>query len=108
MTIKKNKSIVSYLSLITLLASANVFAEGNRYDLPRDYHSEISAASAYILTNHNQGNVSKNSFANAVLIDVRTVEEYGAGHPPKSMNIPFPHIHARPNKSDYIGQDPIQ
>ena len=108
MHFNKIKSIVSCLSLITLCASLNVHAEGNRYSLPRAYHSEISSANAYILTNYNQGNVSKSEFANTVLIDVRTVEEYGAGHPANSYNIPFPHIHARPNKSDYIGQNSEQ
>ena len=104
----KTIALVSSLSLVTLFTSINVQADGNRYDLPRNYNSEISAAKAYILTNHNKGNVEKADFANAVLIDVRTVKEYGAGHPPKSSNIPFPHIHSRPNKSDYIGQNPEQ
>jgi rhodanese-related sulfurtransferase len=103
------KSLVKGCALLTLTASMNVYAEGNRYDLPRNYHSEISAAKAYILTNHDQGNVGRSDFSNAVIIDVRTVEEYGAGHAPKSYNIPFPHIHSRPNHSDiYIPQDPMQ
>jgi len=104
----KMKSLLKGCVLVAVTASLNVYAEGNRYDLPRNYHSEISAAKAYILTNHNQGNVGESEFANAVIIDVRTVEEYGAGHAPKSSNIPFPHIHSRPNKSDYIGQNPEQ
>lgn len=111
----KLKSLIKGCALLALTASMNVYAEGNRYDLPRNYHSEISAAKAYILTNHDKGNVGKSDFANAVLIDVRTVEEYGAGHPPKSSNIPFPHIHNRhaanpdhPEHSTYIGQDPEQ
>lgn len=104
----KINTLISGFTLLALTTSINVYADGNRYDLPRDYHSEVSAATAYILTNHNKGNVGKADFANAVIIDVRTVEEYGAGHPPKSSNIPFPHIHARPNKDNYIGQDPAQ
>jgi len=109
------KSLVKGCALLTLTASMNVYAEGNRYDLPRDYHSEISAAKAYILTNHDKGNKGKSEFSNAVLIDVRTVEEYGAGHPPKSSNIPFPHIHNRhaanpehPEHDTYIGQSDEQ
>jgi rhodanese-related sulfurtransferase len=103
------RSFVKGCALLVLAASMNVYAEGNRYDLPRNYHSEISAAKAYILSNHNLGNVAKSDFANAVIIDVRTVEEYGAGHAPKSYNIPFPHIHSRPNYPDiYIPQDPVQ
>ena len=50
------KSLVKGCALLTLTASMNVYAEGNRYDLPRYYHSEISAAKAYILTNHDKGN----------------------------------------------------
>ena len=104
----KIKTLISGCALLALTTSINVYAEGNRYDLPRNYHSEVSAAKAYILTNHNKGNVGKSDFANAVIIDVRTVEEYGAGHPPKSTNIPFPHIHSRPYDPDnYIGQDPV-
>ncbi|MDH5369631.1 MAG: hypothetical protein OEW99_06380, partial [Gammaproteobacteria bacterium] len=34
--------------------------------------------------------------------------EYGAGHPDKSLNIPFPHIHSRPNREGYVGQNPEQ
>ena len=104
----KIKAWLKGYTILALITSFNVYAEGNRYDLPRNYHSEISAAKAYILTNHDKGNVEKSEFANAVIIDVRTVEEYAAGHPPKSYNIPFPHIQSRPNRPDYIGQDPVQ
>ncbi|NOQ80574.1 MAG: hypothetical protein GQ546_14380 [Gammaproteobacteria bacterium] len=104
----KIKSLFKGCAILAISASINVYAEGNRYDLPRNYHSDISAAKAYILTNHDEGNVGKNDFANAVIIDVRTVEEYGAGHPSRSYNIPFPHIQSRPNKPDYISQEPEQ
>lgn len=104
----KVRNLMKGITLVVLTIPLNIYADGNRYDLPRNYHSEVSAAKAYILTNHNRGNVGKSDFANSVIIDVRTVEEYGAGHPPKSANIPFPHIHARPNKPNYIGQDPVQ
>lgn len=103
----KIKSLMRGCALVALSVSLNAYAEGNRYDLPRDYHSEISAAKAYLLTHINQGNVGDSEFSNAVLIDVRTVEEYAGGHPPKSYNIPFPHIQSRPNRPDYIGQDPV-
>ena len=103
------KSLIKGCTLIALTASLNVYAEGNRYDLPRNYHSEVSAAKAYILTNHDRGNVGESEFANAVIIDVRTVEEYGAGHARKSYNIPFPHIHSRPYDPDnYIPQSSEQ
>ena len=106
---KLKKTLLQGCAVLALASSINVYAEGNRYDLPRNYHSEISAAKAYMLTNHDKGNVGKSGFANAVIIDVRTLEEYGAGHPPKSYNIPFPHIHSRPNHPEiYIAQDPGQ
>lgn len=111
----KLNALIKGSALVALAASLNVYAEGNRYDLPRDYHSEISAAKAYVLTNHDKGNKGKSEFANAVLIDVRTVEEYGEGHPPKSSNIPYPHIHNRhaanpehPEHDTYIGQSDEQ
>lgn len=66
-----------------LLASANsVFAEGSRYDLPRSYQSEISSAKAYLQMKTEE----------AVLVDVRRLREYAAGHPEKAFNIPYPHI----------------
>ena len=66
-----------------LLASANsVFAEGSRYDLPRSYQSEISSAKAYLQMKREE----------AVLVDVRRLREYAAGHPEKAFNIPYPHV----------------
>lgn len=102
----KHNCLYICLFVICLIISNNTVAEGNRFGDPRNYHSEISAAKAYLLTNHDQGNVTKSAFSNAVIIDVRTVEEYRAGHPPKAFNIPFPHIQSRPNKPDYIKQEP--
>jgi len=101
-------AMMRLVGVLTITVSMNTYAEGNRYDLPRNYHSEISAAKAYLLTNHDMGNVDGSEFANAVIIDVRTVEEYGDGHAPRSYNIPFPHIQSRPNRPDYIAQQPDQ
>ncbi|MGD9254608.1 MAG: rhodanese-like domain-containing protein [Chromatiales bacterium] len=79
--------------------------DGNRYsaDLERDYRSEISASAAYLAA-MNDG---------AVIIDVRTIEEYVGGHPPGAYSIPFPHVNNRqcsnpesPCHGDYIGQTP--
>ncbi|MDH5446516.1 MAG: rhodanese-like domain-containing protein [Gammaproteobacteria bacterium] len=68
---------------LTLFSSvSNVYAEGSRYDLPRSYHSEISSAKAYLMMKRKK----------AVLIDVRRLREYAAGHPKKSYNVPFPHV----------------
>lgn len=81
MNIYKTTALVSGLSLITLFTSINVQAEGSRYDLPREYKSEISSAKAYLNMNTQK----------ATLIDVRRLREYAAGHPEKAFNVPFPH-----------------
>ncbi len=93
---------------LSALSVSSAVAEGNRYDLDRLYHSDVSAAEAYVLTQHSRGNRSGSEFSNAVIIDVRTVEEYAAGHPENAYNIPFPHIQARPGDADYLAQDPAQ
>ena len=102
------KNLITSCAALAITTSINVYAEGNRYDLPRDYHSEISAASAYLSTlGHGKFRVKKP--AKAIIIDVRTIEEYVGGHPPNAYSIPFPHIYNRqhnPDKGDYIPQSP--
>lgn len=103
-------------ALLSLFLSQSAFAEatGNRYNLPRDYKSEASAAEAYVLTNveheykdrDDDDKHEEHDRQKTIIIDVRTVEEYVAGHPRKSHNIPFPHIQSRPNRANYIGQNP--
>lgn len=102
------------LAILTLCATSFVTVadggDGNRYDLERRYASEISASAAYLATNPPQGfGKGKNS---AVIIDVRTIEEYVGGHPPGAYSIPYPHINNRqcadPESlchDTYIGQD---
>ncbi|RCX28440.1 rhodanese-like domain-containing protein [Thioalbus denitrificans] len=63
-------------------AAADEIGDGNRYELDRYYHSEISAAEAYQDMMRNE----------AVLIDVRRLREYAAGHPERAYNVPYPHI----------------
>ena len=112
-----NKLILATVVLLsTFFTSITVFADGNRYGLERRYHSEISAAAAYLATNHdlnhrfsnyNGGRDRHDRHRNAVIIDVRTIEEYVGGHPPGAYSIPYPHIYNRqnnPDKGDYIGQ----
>lgn len=103
------------LAVLTLCATSFVTVadglDGNRYDLERKYASEISASAAYLATNTPRGfGKGKNS---AVIIDVRTIEEYVGGHPPGAYSIPYPHINNRSCSnpasdchSTYIGQDP--
>lgn len=68
------------LSFVTL--TTPVTAEGNRYELPRAYLSDISASEAY----------RKMQTRKAILIDVRRLREHAAGHPKKAFNVPYPHI----------------
>ena len=110
-----------YIILVFLLSPLSVFADGNdgnRYSntLTRAYHSEISAASAYLNTTktkkekrHHRRHRDDDNEQQAVIIDVRTIEEYVGGHPRRAYSIPFPHIYNRqrdPDKGEYIPQDP--
>lgn len=117
----KKISIALFVStFIGFLLSTSVFAEptGNRYNLPRDYQSEVSSAEAYLLTNakheyrdeddkdiysKHRSRGDKYDNRKVVLIDVRTIEEYVDGHPRKSYSIPYPHIQ---RAGAYIGQNP--
>lgn len=100
------RSIVALTLLIFGISGIAAADEGtgNRYNLPRHYHSEISAAKAYLLITHDRGNIPDDDSANAILIDVRSIEEYKAGHPRRALNIPYPHIQSRPGSEDYIPQ----
>ena len=111
-TYKINTLIYSF-TLLVLTASMNVNAEGNRYHLDQRYKSEISPAKSYLETNFDRGHrYSKNDDGDnkkAILIDVRTVEEYVGGHPPRAYSVPFPHVYNRQKseaKGDYIKQEP--
>lgn len=77
--------------------AGDALAEGSRYDLPRDYHSEISSGRAYL-------NMMDDS---AVLIDVRRLREYGAGHPEKAYNVPYPHVVGRNDQDPQVLYDEI-
>lgn len=73
----------------------DVSADGNRYNLVRFYHSEISAAQAY--DELNGGGRQHDAHARKhrrrpVLIDVRSMEEYAAGHPDEGYNVPYPTV----------------
>ncbi len=87
------KGILATCCLLPLSVIADGL-DGNRYSevLERSYQSEISAASAYLSTKDNRGNKGG---PKAVIIDVRTIEEYKGGHPPAAYNVPYPHIYNR-------------
>ena len=100
-----------FIGLVSFLLYGTAFAEGNRYHLDQRYHSEISPAKSYLVTNfdreHRNRHDRNHDNTRAVLIDVRTIEEYVGGHPPRAYSIPFPHIYNRqknPEKGDYIAQ----
>ena len=89
------KSTIFALTIPMLAAISPAIAQadgldGNRYDLEKRYKSEISAAKAYL----------ESSAKNAVIIDVRTIEEHMGGHPADSYNIPYPHIYNRQRSDD--------
>jgi len=118
---------MSHLSRKILLAGLGSLAistamadglTGNRYGYPVLYESEISAASAWLHTSQNKWNKAKPHAPNIdssvkdkkpVILDVRRIEEYVAGHPPGAYSIPFPHVTGSPSEpndsTDYIGYD---
>lgn len=75
-----------WLCLTAMIFSVPAVAEGNRYGFPREYKSDISPVVAH-------QELTKNK--KAVLIDVRSVEEFAAGHPPMADHIPYPTARGR-------------
>jgi len=116
------KNIIKGFAAVALISSFSAYAEGNRYHLEQRYKSEISPAKSYLVTNYDMGHRYKNERNNErdhdnehgndqkpILIDVRTIEEYVGGHPPRAYSIPFPHVYNRQKsaaKGDYIAQAP--
>ena len=64
-------------------AAAEELGDGNRYNRDRQYQSEISSSEAYQAMMRNE----------AVILDVRTLREYSAGHPERAYNVPYPNIY---------------
>jgi rhodanese-related sulfurtransferase len=117
-----------HISTTLIVALGTVFASaalaentGNRYGYPVLYKSEISSARAWLDVSQNRWNEneakededherdeSEHSLKKPVILDVRRIEEYAAGHPIGAFSIPFPHITKSPltandNSSGYIG-----
>jgi rhodanese-related sulfurtransferase len=76
-----------------------VTSTANRYCLPRNYESEISAAEAYLKAvanrkewGHEHGNGNEVEGRQPVIVDVRSIPEYVAGHPAGAFNVPYPFI----------------
>lgn len=98
-----NAALLAGVGSLTV-AAANADTTGNRYGYPVLYQSEVSSAKAWLDFKTLKG---KNK---PVILDVRRIEEYVAGHPPGSVSIPFPHVTGSPqspndNTSGYIGYD---
>jgi rhodanese-related sulfurtransferase len=82
MKVQNNFNAIGLAAVLALSFSGQSLAEGSRYDLPREYLSEISSAKAYLEMNKEE----------AVLVDVRRLREHAAGHPEKAFNVPYPHV----------------
>ena len=68
----------------------------NRVGLCGYYHSEISAARAFVDTVVNRGDWTRPA-QHPVIIDVRSTPEYKAGHPENAVNVPFPYVYQQCN-----------
>jgi rhodanese-related sulfurtransferase len=88
------KSAIGVTAAIVLTAvTGSIFADGNRYNLVRYYHSEISAAQAYDEMKNGASQHHGHGHRNQpVLIDVRSMEEFAAGHPEDGYNVPYPTV----------------
>lgn len=67
----------------------------NRYELPKNYESEISAAEAYlkaVLGEDEHEDRNEQEGKHPVIVDVRSIPEHVAGHPKGAYNIPYPFI----------------
>lgn len=86
-------------SALAVLVSAPALAQEppcpfyeNRSGLCGYYHSEISPAAAFVDTVVKRGNWSDPQ-RRPVILDVRSLQEYKAGHPEHALNVPYPYIH---------------
>jgi rhodanese-related sulfurtransferase len=119
MNAKLAASLIACTMAIGISAS-NATADGNRYYFERFYPSEISPAKTFL----------DMEAGNTVVIDVRRVREYYAGHPyaadapagyKHAYHVPYPHIYVRNEQTpqdfyDYVveavaaatGLDPVE
>lgn len=104
---KKKTAIASIAALLAVAAAPALADDGNRYNKERHYHSEISAAQAFREMNKGKWTLRGQVDAAApVLVDVRRLREYAAGHPVVAYNVPYPHIVGSDGDADYLPQDP--
>jgi hypothetical protein len=97
---KRNATVAAFGALLAVAFTGPVLAEGNRYDRDRYYHKEISVSEAYLAMEHSKGwdNKANKGQPKPVLIDVRTLREYAAGHPEDALQRAFPQ-HLRVGRS---------
>jgi rhodanese-related sulfurtransferase len=99
MKLKTTAAAVSVILTVSIAGYA--VADGNRYNRDRQYNSEISAAEAYLAMENSKGYTNKaKGEQKPVLVDVRSLEEYAAGHPDDAFNVPYPRV-----CSDCLPQD---
>ncbi len=106
-------SALTGLTLLGIAFATPAAAEmtGNRYNLPREYNADVSAAKAYLMTSGERFPILKHlrrhrdRMPAPVIIDVRTVQEHLDGHPPGAFSMPFPRVQSKPDKLDFIGYD---
>ncbi|MEW5770921.1 MAG: rhodanese-like domain-containing protein [Pseudomonadota bacterium] len=90
----KPMSAATLLGVAALFAAGQAWPEGNRYELPRYYTSEISVSEAYLEMEHSKDHDKDHKHRlKPVLIDVRSLREYASGHPEDAYNVPFPNIY---------------
>lgn len=88
---KRMRTAVLGIGASLCLVSASALAEGNRYDQPRLYHSEVSVSEAFLIAKN--GNANGKASKRPVLLDVRSIPEYVSGHPEGALHVPYPRIH---------------
>ena len=109
-------ALMGGVAALLSMGTASADTTGNRYGYPVLYHSDISSAKAWLDASAKRPLVvpssenPKGKKLKPVIIDVRRIEEYVAGHPPGSVSIPFPHVTGSPAKANdntngYIGYD---
>ncbi len=87
-----NTTIKVLGAAVAFAIAGQVSADGNRYDYDRYYQREISVSEAYLAMEHSKDFKNVPGQAKPVLIDVRRLEEYAAGHPEDAYNVPFPNL----------------
>ncbi|MEW6679206.1 MAG: rhodanese-like domain-containing protein [Pseudomonadota bacterium] len=102
----KFKTTLAALGAVSTLCFAGlVSAEGNRYELPRYYASEVSVSEAYLAMEHSKDYRHHRRTPKPVIVDVRTLREYASGHPEDAYNVPFPNV---TGFSPEVAQDPAK